>query len=148
MIALIQRVNGASVTVEGKIISSINKGFLILLGVFETDTEKEAEFLAKKTVNLRIFEDENQRMNLSPVHLKEKGESCEMLVVSQFTLCAECKGQNRPSFMPAAAPEYANKLYEYYRSLSKADLCYNKASDEDHLPVKQKGMSVNSSRTL
>ncbi len=114
MIALIQRVNNASVTIEGNVVSSINKGFLVLLGVFEGDTEKEAEFLAKKTVNLRIFEDENQRMNLSPAQLKEKGESCEMLVVSQFTLCAECKGQNRPSFMPAAAPECANKLYEYY----------------------------------
>lgn len=116
MIALIQRVKNASVTVEGRVISSINNGFLILLGVFQADTQKEAEFLAKKTVNLRIFEDENQRMNLSPVQLKEKGAECEMLVVSQFTLCAECKGQNRPSFMPAAAPEYANKLYEHYVS--------------------------------
>ena len=114
MIALIQRVKSASVAVEDKVISSINNGFLILLGVFEADTEKQAEFLAKKTVNLRIFEDENQKMNLSPSQLKDMGSECEMLVVSQFTLCAECKGQNRPSFMPAAAPEYANNLYNHY----------------------------------
>lgn len=117
MIALIQRVNNASVMVNGKTISSINKGFLILLGVFEQDSEKEAELLAKKTVNLRIFTDENDKMNLSPSQLVSAGEDCSFLVVSQFTLCAQCKGQNRPSFMPAAAPDRANTLYEYYVSL-------------------------------
>lgn len=117
MIALIQRVSRASVTVEGEKISAIDKGFLVLLGVFEKDTEKEVEFLAKKTVNLRIFTDENDKMNLSPMQLKERGEDCKLLVVSQFTLCAECKGQNRPSFMPAAAPDAANALYEKYVSV-------------------------------
>ena len=117
MIALIQRVNNASVTVEGKVISSIEKGFLIFLGVFQEDSQKEAEFLAKKTVNLRIFTDENDKMNLSPSQLVSAGEDCRFLVVSQFTLCAQCKGQNRPSFMPAAAPDRANELYEYYVSL-------------------------------
>ena len=114
MIALIQRVQNAGVTVEGREISHIGRGFLVLLGVFEGDTEKEMRLLAKKTANLRIFTDENDRMNLSPVQLLERGESCEMLVVSLFTLCAECKGQNRPSFMAAAAPEEANALYEKF----------------------------------
>lgn len=114
MIALIQRVQNAGVTVEGREISHIGRGFLVLLGVFEGDTEKKMRLLAKKTANLRIFTDENDRMNLSPVQLLERGESCEMLVVSQFTLCAECKGQNRPSFMAAAAPEEANALYEKF----------------------------------
>lgn len=117
MIALIQRVSRASVTVEGRQLASIGKGFLVLLGVRDGDTERECELLAKKTANLRIFKDENDRMNLSPLQLKERGEDCSMLVVSQFTLCAECKGQNRPSFMAAAAPEEANRLYEAYTAL-------------------------------
>lgn len=114
MIALIQRVANAAVTVEDNQISQIDRGFLILLGVFEGDTENEVRLLAKKTANLRIFTDENDKMNLSPSMLLERGESCEMLVVSQFTLCAACKGQNRPSFMAAAAPDKANKLYEEF----------------------------------
>lgn len=117
MIALIQRVSRASVTVEGRQLASIGKGFLVLLGVRDGDTERECELLAKKTANLRIFKDENDRMNLSPLQLKERREDCSMLVVSQFTLCAECKGQNRPSFMAAAAPEEANRLYEAYTAL-------------------------------
>ena len=114
MIALIQRVANAAVTVEDHQISQIGRGFLVLLGVFEGDTENEVRLLAKKTANLRIFTDENDKMNLSPSMLLERGESCEMLVVSQFTLCAACKGQNRPSFMAAAAPDKANKLYEEF----------------------------------
>lgn len=114
MIALIQRVANAAVTVEDNQISQIGRGFLVLLGVFEGDTENEMRLLAKKTANLRIFTDENDKMNLSPSMLLERGESCEMLVVSQFTLCAACKGQNRPSFMAAAAPDRANELYEKF----------------------------------
>ena len=114
MIALIQRVTNAAVTVEDNQISQIGRGFLVLLGVFEGDTENEMRLLAKKTANLRIFTDENDKMNLSPSMLLERGESCEMLVVSQFTLCAACKGQNRPSFMAAAAPDRANELYEKF----------------------------------
>lgn len=114
MIALIQRVKHASVTVENEKVSEISEGFLILLGVFDKDTEKEAALLAKKTVNLRIFTDENDKMNLSPANLRENGKECEFLVVSQFTLCAMCKGQNRPSFIPAASPDAANELYEKY----------------------------------
>lgn len=114
MIALIQRVANAAVAVEDNQISQIGRGFLILLGVFEGDTEADLRLLAKKTANLRIFTDENDKMNLSPSMLLERGESCEMLVVSQFTLCAACKGQNRPSFMAAAAPDRANELYEKF----------------------------------
>ena len=114
MIALIQRVANAAVAVEDNQISQIGRGFLVLLGVFEGDTEADLRLLAKKTANLRIFTDENDKMNLSPSMLLERGESCEMLVVSQFTLCAACKGQNRPSFMAAAAPDKANKLYEEF----------------------------------
>ena len=114
MIALIQRVANAAVAVDDNQISHIGRGFLILLGVFEGDTEADLRLLAKKTANLRIFTDENDKMNLSPSMLLERGESCEMLVVSQFTLCAACKGQNRPSFMAAAAPDRANELYEKF----------------------------------
>ncbi len=114
MKALVQRVDSASVKVDGETVGKIGKGFLIFLGVTENDTEKEAAFLAKKTANLRIFTDENGKMNQSPLMLKEKGEDCRMLVVSQFTLCADCKGQNRPSFMQAAKPETADALYRYY----------------------------------
>ena len=114
MIALIQRVANAAVAVDDNQISQIGRGFLILLGVFECDTEADLRLLAKKTANLRIFTDENDKMNLSPSMLLERGESCEMLVVSQFTLCAACKGQNRPSFMAAAAPDRANELYEKF----------------------------------
>lgn len=119
MIALIQRVQRASVTVEKKIISEIGSGFLVLLGVGENDTENQAEILAKKTANLRIFNDENDKMNLSPLQLISDKKDCKMLVVSQFTLFAMCKGQNRPSFISAAAPDAANALYEKYMELLK-----------------------------
>lgn len=119
MIALIQRVTNASVEIGGKMHSETGKGFLILLGVNINDTEKQAEFLASKVSKLRIFEDENGKMNLSPSQLLERGEECEMMVVSQFTLCADCKGQNRPSFINAARPETAVPLYEYFVELMK-----------------------------
>lgn len=119
MIALIQRVQRASVTVEKKKISEIGNGFLVLLGVGENDTEKQAEILAKKTANLRIFTDENDKMNLSPLQLTADNKDCKMLVVSQFTLFAMCKGQNRPSFISAAAPDTANELYEKYMGFLK-----------------------------
>ncbi|MBE6681772.1 MAG: D-tyrosyl-tRNA(Tyr) deacylase [Ruminococcaceae bacterium] len=117
MIALIQRTTNSSVTIDGKIYSEAGKGFLILLGVFVNDSEKQAEMLASKIAKLRIFEDENGKMNLSPLNLLERGEQCEMMVVSQFTLCAECKGQNRPSFINAARPEAAIPLYEKFVDL-------------------------------
>ncbi len=109
MKAVIQRVSHASVKVGGKTVGSCNTGFLILLGVMAGDDEKEADKLVKKIVNLRIFEDENGKMNLSSVDI-----GGEMLVVSQFTLCADCSHGRRPSFTPSAPPEEANRLYEYF----------------------------------
>jgi len=112
MIALIQRTTYASVEIDGQLYSKTGKGFLVLLGVYADDTEKQAEILASKIAKLRIFEDENGKMNLSPLQLVERGDECELMVVSQFTLCADCKGQNRPSFINAARPDTANPLYE------------------------------------
>lgn len=112
MKAVIQRVKRADVVVDGKTVGEIGKGFLVLLGVVEGDTEKEAEILASKTAKLRIFEDKNEKMNLSLTDVDG-----EALVVSQFTLCADCKKGNRPSFTPSAAPEIANTLYEKYSAL-------------------------------
>ena len=114
MRAVIQRVTESSVAVEGRAIGSIGRGLLVLLGVGEGDSEKEADYLAEKIANLRIFEDQDGKMNLS---LLEIGD--EMLVVSQFTLLGNCRKGKRPSFVQAAAPEIANKLYEYFVEVSK-----------------------------
>lgn len=109
MKAVIQRVNGASVTVDGSVAGEIGKGYLILLGVMESDGESEMKKLAKKIFNLRIFEDENGKTNKS---LTQVGG--EILVVSQFTLCADISHGNRPSFIYSAKPETANELYEHF----------------------------------
>ena len=108
MKAVIQRVKHSSVTVDGELISKINNGFMILLGVMEGDTEEDANKLVKKIPNLRIFEDDNGKMNLSL--LDTLGE---ILLVSQFTLCADCSHGRRPSFLNSAPPKEANALYEY-----------------------------------
>ena len=104
---VIQRVTNASVTVENKIVGKISKGFLVLIGVGPKDTQKEADYLVQKLIKLRVFEDENGKMNLSLKDIKG-----ELLIVSQFTLYADCTGGNRPSFTNAAKPEKANELYE------------------------------------
>ncbi|SHK84412.1 D-tyrosyl-tRNA(Tyr) deacylase [Desulfatibacillum alkenivorans DSM 16219] len=109
MRAVVQRVKSARVKVNGKSVGAINKGLLVLLGVAPEDTSKEVEYLAKKIVGLRIFEDGNGKMNLS---LDEVGG--EMLVVSQFTLYGDCRKGRRPSFVGAAPPELAEKLYEEF----------------------------------
>lgn len=109
MKVVIQRVNHASVKVEGKITGEIQKGFLILLGVAPTDTEKDCDKLVEKIKGLRIFADENDKINLS---ISDVNGS--VLVVSQFTLYASCKKGNRPSFVNAAEPVLAEKLYEYF----------------------------------
>ncbi len=103
---VIQRVSSATVEVEGKIVSSIKKGFLVLLGISCEDNGSQIDWLANKLVDLRIFEDENEKMNLS---LKDAGG--EILLVSQFTLYASCKKGRRPDFNAAARPELAEELY-------------------------------------
>lgn len=107
--AVIQRVTNASVIVDDREIGAIENGFLIFLGVCEGDMEEDAEILARKTANLRVFEDENGKMNKS---LLDCGYSA--LVISQFTLCADCKKGNRPSFIKAAKPDEAVPLYELF----------------------------------
>lgn len=111
MRAVIQRVNKSSVSVDGEIKGSVGKGFNVLLGVMEGDTESQAELLAGKVARLRIFEDENEKMNKSITDIDG-----EILVISQFTLCADIKKGNRPSFIESAAPAEANRLYEYFCS--------------------------------
>ena len=120
MKAVIQRVTSASVTVEGEVVSSIDGGFLILLGVAQGDTERDAEVLAEKIANLRIFRDSEDKMNLS---LLTTGGSA--LVVSQFTLCANCSHGRRPDFFGAAKPDTAEKLYEYFCERIKAEGVHN-----------------------
>lgn len=105
---VIQRVTHASVTVDGNVIGKISDGFLVLVGVENSDTEQLADKLINKLVNMRIFKDENGKTNLA---LKDVGG--ELLIVSQFTLYADCRKGNRPSFINAGNPELAEKLYEY-----------------------------------
>lgn len=109
MKAVIQRVKYASVKVDGEIIGAIDNGFLVFLGVSETDTKEDAEILARKTANLRIFQDDEGKMNKSLLNL-----SYGALVISQFTLLADTKKGNRPSFIHAAKPELAIPLYELF----------------------------------
>ena len=106
---VIQRVKNASVKVDDKIVGEIEKGFLVLVGIKVGDTKAQADYLVKKVCNLRVFTDENDKMNLS---LKDIGG--ELLIVSQFTLYGNCNDGNRPSFIEAARPEEAIPLYEYF----------------------------------
>ena len=109
MKAVIQRVKSASVSVDDKIIGEIAGGFLILLGVEQSDTQDDLNYLVKKTIGLRIFKDDNKNMNLS---IKDVGG--ETLVVSQFTLCADTSRGRRPSFIKAANPEEAESMYQQF----------------------------------
>ena len=112
MRAILTRVTSASVTIDGNVVGQIGKGFLILLGVGPGDTEKECRALAEKCLALRIFEDENGKMNLG---LDSVGG--EVLVVSQFTLYGNCRKGRRPSFTDAAGPELGNAMYEKFLSI-------------------------------
>ena len=118
MRAVLTRVTSASVAIDGKTVGKIGKGFLILLGVGPEDTEKECRYLAEKCLGLRIFEDENGKMNLG---LEAVGG--QVLVVSQFTLYGNCRKGRRPSFTDAAGPELGNALYEKFLSIC-AELGY------------------------
>ena len=109
MRAVLTRVTSASVTIDGEVVGSIGKGFLILLGVGPEDDESHCRYLAEKALGLRVFEDENGKMNRS---LEDVGG--EVLVVSQFTLYGNCRKGRRPSFTEAAPPELGNRLYEQF----------------------------------
>ncbi len=115
MKALIQRVKSASVTIDGSLYSKIGQGLLVFLGVEKGDDKLNAEKLADKLSKLRIFEDENEKMNHSILDIEG-----EMLIVSQFTLCGDCKKGTRPSFDKSAPPQIANELYEYFISQVKS----------------------------
>ena len=105
---VIQRVNEASVTVNEEVIGSIQKGYMVLIGISETDTQETADKLVRKMIGLRIFEDENGKINLSLADVRGS-----LLLISQFTLYANCKKGNRPSFIEAGNPEKAESLYQY-----------------------------------
>jgi D-tyrosyl-tRNA(Tyr) deacylase len=117
MVALVQRVRHASVNVDGAATGSIRQGLLILLGVHRDDSKREAEWIARKCANLRVFSDDDGKMNLS---VKDVGG--EALVVSQFTLYGDVRRGNRPSFEPAAPPEKAEQLYDYFVELLDSHL--------------------------
>ena len=112
MRAVLTRVKSASVAIDGQTVGTIGKGFLILLGVGPNDTEKECRYLAEKALGLRIFEDENGKMNLGL-----DAVNGQVLVVSQFTLYGNCRKGRRPSFTDAAGPELGNELYERFLSI-------------------------------
>ena len=112
MKAVIQRVSEASVKVDGEVVGEVGKGFMILLGAAEGDTDEDVLTLAKKTVNLRVFKDSEDKMNLSLLDIDG-----EALVISQFTLCADVKKGNRPSFIKAMEPQKASEYYDRYCEL-------------------------------
>ena len=114
---VIQRVKHASVTVDGNVTGKIGKGFLVLIGIANSDTKEIADQYLKKLLNLRIFEDENGKTNLSL-----KDVNGELLLVSQFTLYADCRKGNRPSFINAGAPDMAEELYEYMIEACKKEI--------------------------
>ena len=111
MKVVLQRVKKGSVTAEGNIAGKVGRGFVLLVGITHEDTEADAKYLAEKIVNLRVFEDEQQKMNLS---LQDIGG--DILSVSQFTLYGDCRKGRRPNFMAAAKPDYAETLYDYFNS--------------------------------
>ena len=113
---VVQRVKGAKVEVDGNVVGKIDNGFLVLLGVTHTDTKENADYLVKKLCKLRVFTDENGKMNLDIKKVNGK-----LLIVSQFTLYANCSDGNRPSFIDAAKPKQAEDLYEYFCNKCKEE---------------------------
>lgn len=132
MRALIQRVNSCQVDVEDKAYSEIGKGILVLLGIKSGDTAEEINYVVDKIKNLRVFEDENGKMNLSLLDVKG-----QVMIVSQFTLYGDCKKGRRPSFISAAKPEEAEKLYEAFVStFRKSDLVVKTGVFQSHMNIK------------
>ena len=113
---VVQRVKNAKVEVDGNVVGKIDNGFLVLLGVTHTDTKENADYLVKKLCKLRVFTDENGKMNLDIKKVNGK-----LLIVSQFTLYANCSDGNRPSFIDAAKPKQAEELYEYFCNKCKEE---------------------------
>ena len=131
MRALIQRVSSSKVSVEKEVIGEIGAGLTVLLGVFPDDTERDIDWLAEKIVNLRIFDDENGKMNLSALDINGG-----ILIISQFTLCGECKKGRRPSWAKAAAPEYAEKMYlKFIEAVKKSGLRTAQGQFQAHMEV-------------
>ena len=114
---VIQRVNHASVKVDGNVVGKIDKGYMVLIGISENDTKEIADNMIKKMIGLRIFEDDNGKTNISL-----KDVSGELLLISQFTLYADCKKGNRPSFINAGKPDMANEMYEYIIEQCKKEI--------------------------
>lgn len=114
---VIQRVNHASVKVDGNVVGKIDKGYMVLIGIAENDTKEIADKMIKKMIGLRIFEDENGKTNISL-----KDVSGQLLLISQFTLYADCKKGNRPSFINAGKPDMANEMYEYIIEQCKKEI--------------------------
>ena len=127
---VVQRVSKASVSVENEVVGKIDKGLVALLGVKDNDTKEIADFLANKLVNLRIFEDENDKMNLSVQDVGGK-----VLIISQFTLYGDASHGNRPSFIEAGKPEFANEIYEYFCEKCAEKVPVQKGKFRHHMEV-------------
>lgn len=130
MRAVVQRVSEASVSVEGTTVSKIGRGFMVLIGVEQGDVEDDARYIAEKLLHLRVFEDEDDKMNLSIMDV-----GGEMLLVSQFTLLGDCRKGRRPSFVKAERPEEADKLYESVCEILSSSLPVKKGVFQTHMMV-------------
>jgi len=134
--AVVQRVNNASVSVNGVVLGQIETGLLVYLGVAHEDNESDVRWLAEKITNLRIFNDNDGKMNLSLIELNNSGVPAGVLTISQFTLLADARKGRRPSWNGAALPEKANNLYEYFiKEIVKHNLICEKGEFQAHMKV-------------